>query len=568
MAVTNRARGAEKSPAWAARGKLRLAFVKGGPSHAAVLVHAGAWNNAPAVLHAACTRYGPALVDELVSKKINAVVLTWGAGLSPQSDAAQRVEIARLIPLLKKKKIRAIAAIYYDIVWKVDIETHAPRLMEYALPKQRGDSPTCAMDLSAEGWRKLVIESAIGAVEAGVEGLYLNGGHDAGREGEFIKAIRAAAQERAGEAPLVIFSPGWLIPKSIIGNLKLRDAAFLSNGGREREAPPTVGRPRSFPVAEAGGTQPGSMLNIGELKLLFEVSGRDKTAVSAFIPFVLSAQQAALATAEVLACGAACGHDAPHVASLAFAEEHPDFFSGDPVNSIGVLVNDHDENAGADGIVGVAKLLSALAGANIQFDVIPASELANFELRKYRVLSALHLQRLAPETAVALKVFASEHGRTLIAGSQTARGERPSWLSAFTGSGSSREEAPLGKGRVIHHAHAPGDLGEHDRAASESLITAISTDLFKYGENPLECSASKGVVCLLWGKGTRRWVHVLNYTNAPVKATILLPGCGGRKLHVFSPDAAAPELTVVESGAARAAFVLKNLTTYAVVEVV
>ena len=523
MAVTNRARGAEKSPAWAARAKLRLAFVPGGPAQAAQLVLGEAWFHDPGILHAACTRYSPSLVDELAAKKINAVVLSWFVGFSKERDAAQRAELAKLLPLLKKKKIRALAAIDCSGAWIESNEAEGP--LSPLEPRE--------MDLSDAQWRQRVIEVALEALDAGFEGFDLSGGN-----ASFNKAIRGALQEKAGETPL-LFSNCWLRRDlSEVSNLKLRERA----------------------------ESPLSLHNIGPLKLLYEMDGRDKTGASALRDAQFTDRQAALATAEVLACGAALIADNAHLPTLSFADEHAEFFSGDPINSVGVLVNDYDENALADGIVGAAKFLSALASANIQYDVIPARELGNFELRKYRVLSALHLQRLSPETADALRVFATEHGGTVLAGTQTAREQRPEWLSAFSNSG--REESALGKGRVIHHASAPGDLGEHDRAASEALIAAIAADLLKHGENPLECAAPKGVVCLLWGKGTRRWVHVLNYSDTPADASISLPGCGGRKLAVFSPDASAPELQIVESGAARAAFVLKNLGAYAVVEVV
>ena len=76
-----------------------------------------------------------------------------------------------------------------------------------------------------------------------------------------------------------------------------------------------------------------------------------------------------------------------------------------------------------------------------------------------------------------------------------------------------------------------------------------------------------GVVALLWGKSTKRWVHLLNYRDEPCEATVTLPGCGGRKLDAYSPDEAPLAVQVVDSGPACVTFVISGIQTYAVVEV-
>lgn len=73
---------------------------------------------------------------------------------------------------------------------------------------------------------------------------------------------------------------------------------------------------------------------------------------------------------------------------------------------------------------------------------------------------------------------------------------------------------------------------------------------------------------LLWGKGTRRWVHVLNYKSNATEVTLTLPDCGGRTTEVFSPDEQKPTLEVQESGAGRLKFKLSGLDVYAVVRIV
>ena len=94
MAQTNRAKGAVRSPAWAARSKLRLAHIRGGPAEAAAVIHRGLWDKTPAGLLPAA-RYGAEFVEELLKAKINAVCLTWSPGFSVEGDVPQWEVAAR-----------------------------------------------------------------------------------------------------------------------------------------------------------------------------------------------------------------------------------------------------------------------------------------------------------------------------------------------------------------------------------------------------------------------------------------------------------------------------------------
>src|SRR5258705_5756969 len=108
MAVTNHPKIPEKAPAWAQRGKLRLCRIEGGPSSTAKMILLDGWDSSPEELLTTC-RYGPELVDELIEKKMNAVILTWSPGFSHEGDTAQWKIVRELLPLLTKKKIKAIA---------------------------------------------------------------------------------------------------------------------------------------------------------------------------------------------------------------------------------------------------------------------------------------------------------------------------------------------------------------------------------------------------------------------------------------------------------------------------
>ena len=96
------------------------------------------------------------------------------------------------------------------------------------------------------------------------------------------------------------------------------------------------------------------------------------------------------------------------------------------------------------------------------------------------------------------------------------------------------------------------------------MVTAIRKNI---GEQELVLDAPDGVVALPWGKGTRRWVHVLNYRGEAVQAKLALPDCGGRAIAVDSPDAAPPTWTLDEAGSGRLAFTLNALDVYAIVAV-
>lgn len=60
---------------------------------------------------------------------------------------------------------------------------------------------------------------------------------------------------------------------------------------------------------------------------------------------------------------------------------------------------------------------------------------------------------------------------------------------------------------------------------------------------------------------------MINYAAQAADVTITLPGCGGRKLSVLSPDVPAPIVNVLETGNANARFTLKGVESYAVVVV-
>jgi hypothetical protein len=486
--------------------------------HTAERLLARGWGDAPAALAAAC-RYRPELVEELAAAKATAVILTWSAGLSHEAEQPQREAVKRLLPLLRKKKIRALARISAGAAFPEELCKRVPQAAEWAaLLDQPAVAPTDAsrrdaetqrgMDLRHAGWRAYVREKATAAIEAGFDGLHLDAiGSETGGAAEFVAALRVELRAgRAAEAADVVVSASEAF------------SPFLNEAGNFKLAA-LPGRPAVIPAAAA----PNGPLNsaIGAMKLLFESGGRDKCFAAAMAWSDWTEKERALAAAAIFACGGTLAgpwiEDDVLARYAAFHAEHADLFGpADPVGTVGVLVD--DVTSGAEcGLTPYEAEIAALVRASVQFDVIPVSQIERFDLRRYRALNAAHLGGAAAVLAGALSAYVNEHGGTVVS------------------SGVSPSPGPL----------APGE-----------------------GGSPLVIQAPEGVTAFLWGKGTKRWVHVLNHRSSPSDATIELPGCGGRQVTVHSPDARPPALQVVETGQARVAFVVSGVESYAVAAVV
>src|SRR5947209_3354928 len=157
MASTNHVKGAVRPPAWAARGKLRLAHVRGGPAEAAALIHRGQWDKSPAGLVSA-GRYGIGFPDELAAAKIGAVCVTWSPGFSLEGDVPQWELIAKILPLLKKKKIRVIAEFSLTACFASELLPRVPEARSWlerladGKPITRGNENCLQMNVQHEGW--------------------------------------------------------------------------------------------------------------------------------------------------------------------------------------------------------------------------------------------------------------------------------------------------------------------------------------------------------------------------------------------------------------------------------
>ena len=602
MAVTNHAKNQFLPPAWARRGKLRLAHAPGGPSAAAARVLSGEWGAAghnPGELLLAA-RYGPGLLDELLAKQINTVVLTWSPGLSHKADLAQWDCVRALLPLLRKKKIRTIARIAVDTCFHEELAGHEPAAHGWALgddaggrrdaARTAGETPAVQtegarawqMDIGNADWRAYVAYKVRMAVAAGFDGVFFDGTlgdfgdaatqaesgrRDAARTAGETPAVQTEGETPAvqtegetpavqtegetpavqteGETPavqalrflrdealagrstdsreLLFCARGWCAPHwDELCNLKLVDYGWW-------HCPQTVPSPRCgerTPLSADSGTPQvaadGSLETcLPFLKLMYEQGGRDKPLAVQLGASGLTEAQLRLAVAEVLASGGVpASLDLPRN-YVSFLRDHGDLFGqSDPVGSIGVIVDDTAPKPRVEALL----LPGELVHTNVQFDLIPLTQWERFDLRKYKLLITAGLPP-PPPLHEALNHFVSEHGGT------------------------------------VYVAQSCGDF------ASELHAHILPGIRIAAGTAPVEVEAPDGVVALLWGKGTRRWVHLLNYRAELAQATVVLPGCGGRAVSAHSPDEAQPELTVLETGQASVSFALSGIQTYAIVEV-
>ena len=530
MAVTNRAKGAAKTPAWAVRGKLRLAHVPGGPAEAARLVYSGLWDKTPAGLLSA-GRYSAELVNELVARKINAVCLTWSPGFSLEGDVPQWELVAALLPLLKKKKIRAIADISLTGCFAAEFLPRVPEAKSW-LERQPDGKPIAhrndnclQMNVHHDGWRQYIAHKVRMAAGAGFDGFFFSDVFAAEHESaECLAWLREVARsgrpaEPGADEPL-LYSASARPGIAATANLK-----WLPSGTK--------------PMLDPQENQSNAS-NILALKTLFELAGRDIAFVSG-MPDSASEKVCRVAAAEILACGGACHGTRVPAQYQAFFMEHAELFgSADPINSVGLLID-----PAALPPAEAAKAMDLLLRHGIQFDVIPAPELEKFDLKKYRAISTALCPATSEAAMAALKTFTAQQSGTLL----ECRGDASAEL---------RSVVETGKGRTItYRAPLSGDAA-----------TAWLADLQAFGgAQPVEVQTPGTAIAFLWGKGTRRWVHFINYASKPCAATVALPGCGGRKLTAFSPDDHAPELVDMETGTAHAKFTLKGLDTYAIVEV-
>ncbi len=525
MAATNRAKGAAKTPGWAVRGKLRLAHVPGGPAEAARLIYSGLWDKTPAGLLCA-GRYSADLVAELTEKKINAVVLTWSPGFSLEGDVPQWELVSLLLPLLKKKKIRAIADLSLTGCFAAEF---LPRVAEAKswLERQTDGKPVShrnenclQMNAHHDGWRQYLSHKVRMAAGAGFDGFYFSDVHATEAEAaSFLTWLREiATTARPPESGEMLFFCAASLP-ALAASTNLKRVEALDK-----------------PVLDS--EHPGA--NLIALKALFELGGRDLGFVCGLAEG-LTEKEARVATAEILAMGGSCHGLRMPAAYQNFFAEHADLLSGaDPVNSVALLV---DDDAASLASLRSDSALAQLLRHGIQFDVIPAGQLGSFDLKKYRVLIGTHLRAATPATSEALSTFASQFGGTSL---QATSADAP------------RSEEEKGKGRILHHG----------MPLTAESAKAWLEDIRRFaGEPPIEVESVGNLIALLWGKGTKRWVHVINYTSKPVDATVALPGCGGRTLAAHSPDEPTPQLTIIETGTANAKFTLKGVQTYAIVEV-
>jgi hypothetical protein len=382
------------------------------------------------------------------------------------------------------------------------------------------------------------------------------------------------------------------------GLKELRQAA---EAARERPADPRVSiepllfyvnAHERYPLNEVGNAllgedsvRPGFaadgkrlITNVGLWKFLFEDGGRDK-------PFENGIGRAAdvpdtprsrvLAWAEELACGGAVVEESsqslPEACSRFIAEHGDLYLKTDPVNPCGLVMREQ-------GFLAEKKAaFSLLARRNIQFDVIPCEQLGRFALSRYRVLYLRDLRHIGDGEAEAFRQFAAQGG-TLLATGDCGVGDqlfrpRDDYALAdvfgvhYAPNLRGRFENSFGQGKAVFYPEKLEELWETDAACewTEPFFQDLTVGI---GKPPLTVEAPDGVCAFLWGRGTRRYVHLLNYrAEAVPEIRVTLPECGGRVFRAHSPDVPPPTVEPLEIGYGRDVFFVRGLDVYAVVEV-
>jgi hypothetical protein len=555
MAASNRTKGAEKSPKWAQRASLRLAYIPGGPARAAENILQNTWDKSPLGLLPAC-RYSIELADELAARHINAVCLSWSIGFSHEGDAAQWSVVAALLPHLRKKKIRVLAEVALDKVYLEELSAklpaasewvHQPQTDEYRKLQGPNAAAVSILKLQQPEWRAYLEEKVRAGLKAGLDGFFFT---SAGSDNPAVLAVVERLREIIAGEPnaqeIAVYT-------NVCGDSRFNAVCNI-------KWDPACMRPR---------VENGELIsNLPLWKLYFEDGGRDKSFAAGFLEGSMQDRLAQRAAAEVLAGGGApSGLHLPENL-LAFHAENEHLFHGDPRGGLAVLM----EGAGAlyGAKVSTDPLCAALLRNSVQFDVLPITQLKVSGLRRYNAASAIHLAHLSAETIDQLHGFVARQGGTLFVspgtGTRTAQGdpcEPPAFL-LVDDDGNERVEKPVGKGKVVVlPPPLQGFLGSPQKEFGPALIEEIRSAA------PVEIrvESSADMTALLWGKGTARWIHVINYGDQPADVTVGLPGCGGRKAEVYSPDEKKPAFELQDSGSGLVKFTLKSLDVYAVVAV-
>ncbi|HYG75341.1 MAG TPA: hypothetical protein VEK08_10095 [Planctomycetota bacterium] len=508
MAVTNQPRTQLKLPLWAQRSKLRLDLLGEALSNR--------------------------IAKDLIRKKFTAVIISW------EQFTALRTctETQSALALLKKKKIKLIASMNFDSYNHDALLRLTPTAEQWMKRDERGalaktlNGSMVFADVTHCGWQNFVRAQMLAAIDEGFDGIWFTPLHADEEQGiAFLNALQASAKGSLGE----------------------RYSEFIFCGRPQIDSPIAA----HFPVIiDPAGMKPGFSsdtvlrTNLGELKFLYELNGRDTTSAKGFYAGELSPRELANAAAEILASGGTFADQRTPENFLAFHADAASRLAGSqPIGSVGLIMN-------SDAVYASSVYTSLLARANIQYDVIPAHQIDNFDLKKYGLLSTLFLESPSSELKMMLQHF-TERGGT--------------WLESLEAEEPVRRfEKLLGKGRVIaYRVPALSAMDADLSSITPFLVETVLPDIAAHcGPQPILVNAPDGVIALLWGKGTRRWVHVLNYRSEHSSATITLPECGGRTLEVFSPDVKPPELKVIDTGNARCVFELNGLETYAIVEIV
>ena len=305
---------------------------------------------------------------------------------------------AHLLPLLKKKKIRAFAEFSLTGCFASEFlprVTEAKSWLERqpdGIPIAHSNDNCLQLNVQHDGWRQYLAHKVRMAAGAGFDGFFFSDVVCKPADGgDFLTFLTDAV--RTGRIPEIDEFAFYTssIEQHIVAatNLKWLPCAA-----------------RQIPDERHFGA------NIPLLKALFEVGGRDRTLFCG-IPEQSTEKEARICAAEILASGGAChGLRAP-ANYQTFCASHNDIFGGIRSGQRTLAFSPTTESGAFSRLKADAALFERLLGRAIQFDVIPLSAVDSFDLKKYRVLSALHLEQVPEELGAKLAAFYKNGGAVL-----------------------------------------------------------------------------------------------------------------------------------------------------------
>lgn len=190
-AITSGTANHDALPAWGRPGLLRVNDWMGGPIWSAqctLLGLPGFFEANPRILYAETTRYDPRTVDLLERAHINWALVVWSGGFSNESERVQQDLLRVFMAECHRRGIHVTAYLSVSMMAVEDMIAHVSESRTWVLEKDGQPVPYGAAgdykkvgrityymaDLRKQSWQEETLHRALGAVEAGADGVYFD----------------------------------------------------------------------------------------------------------------------------------------------------------------------------------------------------------------------------------------------------------------------------------------------------------------------------------------------------------------------------------------------------------